>query len=183
MEKLTKCVSRVINTNIIRKGDLNMKITLKDGSVKEYSEAKSVYDIAADISEGLARVACAGEVDGEVVDLRTVLDKDCNYKYFLLSFASYFLRIFQGNIFTFITTGRLIKTKSKKCTKIYLQFFRFLKAGLWTFLIKCIIHFQHKKVSHRRPRDPWHPEKSSYRCFLPDLTGFGAFRRTGLGLL
>ena len=39
---------------------------------------RQVYDIAADISEGLARVACAGEVDGEVVDLRTVLDKDCN---------------------------------------------------------------------------------------------------------
>ena len=55
-----------------------MKITLKDGSVKEYSEAKSVYDIALDISEGLARVSCAGEVDGEIVDLRTVLDKDCN---------------------------------------------------------------------------------------------------------
>ncbi len=54
-----------------------MKITLKDGSVKEYSEAKSVYDIALDISEGLARVACAGEVDGEIVDLRTVIDKDC----------------------------------------------------------------------------------------------------------
>ncbi len=54
-----------------------MKITLKDGSVKEYGEAKSVYEIAADISEGLARVACAGEVDGEIVDLRTVLDKDC----------------------------------------------------------------------------------------------------------
>ncbi|MCR5722867.1 MAG: threonine--tRNA ligase [Lachnospiraceae bacterium] len=53
-----------------------MKITLKDGSFKEYSEAKSVYDIALDISEGLARVACAGEVDGKVVDLRTVLDKD-----------------------------------------------------------------------------------------------------------
>ena len=42
-----------------------------------YSEAKSVYDIAKDISEGLARVACAGEVDGEVVDLRTVIDHDC----------------------------------------------------------------------------------------------------------
>ena len=54
-----------------------MKITLKDGSVKEYSEAKSVIDIAADISEGLARVACAGEVNGEVVDLRTVIDSDC----------------------------------------------------------------------------------------------------------
>ena len=54
-----------------------MKITLKDGSVKEYSEAKSVYEIAKDISEGLARVACAGELDGEVVDLRTVIDKDC----------------------------------------------------------------------------------------------------------
>ncbi len=55
-----------------------MKITLKDGSVKEYDKAMSVYEIAQDLSEGLARVACAGEVDGEVVDLRTVLDRDCN---------------------------------------------------------------------------------------------------------
>ncbi|MDO5411767.1 MAG: threonine--tRNA ligase [Lachnospiraceae bacterium] len=55
-----------------------MKITLKDGSVKEYAEAKSVIEIAADISEGLARMACAGEIDGEVVDLRTVVDEDCN---------------------------------------------------------------------------------------------------------
>ena len=54
-----------------------MKITLKDGSVKEYAQAMSVYDIALDISEGLARAACAGELDGEVVDLRTVVDKDC----------------------------------------------------------------------------------------------------------
>ena len=54
-----------------------MKVTLKDGSVKEYSEAKSVYDIALDISEGLARVACAGELNGEVVDLRTMVEDDC----------------------------------------------------------------------------------------------------------
>ncbi len=54
-----------------------MKITLKDGSVKEYSEGKSVYEIALDISEGLARMACAGEVDGATVDLRTVIDRDC----------------------------------------------------------------------------------------------------------
>ena len=54
-----------------------MKITLKDGSVKEYAEAKSIYEIALDISEGLARVACAAEVDGKVVDLRTVVDTDC----------------------------------------------------------------------------------------------------------
>lgn len=54
-----------------------MKITLKDGSAKEYSQAMSVIDIAADISEGLARMACAGEVDGKVVDLRTVIDRDC----------------------------------------------------------------------------------------------------------
>ena len=53
-----------------------MKITLKDGSVKEYAQAMSVLEIAADLSEGLARVACAGEVDGKVVDLRTVVDKD-----------------------------------------------------------------------------------------------------------
>ncbi len=54
-----------------------MKVTLKDGSIKEYSEDKRVIDIAFDISEGLARAACAGEVDGEVVDLRTLINKDC----------------------------------------------------------------------------------------------------------
>ena len=54
-----------------------MKITLKDGSFKEYDQAMSVYDIAMDISEGLARAACAGEINGEVVDLRTVVDQDC----------------------------------------------------------------------------------------------------------
>lgn len=55
-----------------------MIITLKDGSKKEYDQSRSVYDIALDISEGLARAACAGEVDGEVVDLRTVVEKDCS---------------------------------------------------------------------------------------------------------
>ena len=54
-----------------------MKITLKDGSSKEYDKAMSVYEIACDISEGLGRAACAGEVNGEVVDLRTVVDSDC----------------------------------------------------------------------------------------------------------
>lgn len=55
-----------------------MIVTLKDGSKKEYSEAMSVIDIAKDISEGLARNACAGEIDGKVVDLRTVVSEDCN---------------------------------------------------------------------------------------------------------
>ena len=54
-----------------------MKVTLKDGTVKEYAQSMSVYDIAKDISEGLARVACAGEVNGAVVDLRTVVEEDC----------------------------------------------------------------------------------------------------------
>ncbi len=54
-----------------------MKITLKDGSCKEYESAMSVIDIAKDISEGLARMACAAEVNGQVVDLRTVVDADC----------------------------------------------------------------------------------------------------------
>ena len=63
-----------------------MIITLKDGSKKEYAEEKSVIEIAQDISEGLARVACAGEVDGEVVDLRTVVDKDCELN--ILTFDS-----------------------------------------------------------------------------------------------
>ena len=63
-----------------------MIITLKDGSTKEYDQAMSVLDIAKDISEGLARVACAGEVDGELVDPRTVVDKDCNLN--ILTFES-----------------------------------------------------------------------------------------------
>ena len=54
-----------------------MKITLKDGSVKEYDGAMRVIDIARDISEGLARVACAGEVNGKIVDLRTEISADC----------------------------------------------------------------------------------------------------------
>ncbi len=51
-----------------------MKVTLKDGSSKEYSQPMAIIDIAKDISEGLARVACVAELDGEVVDLRTVVD-------------------------------------------------------------------------------------------------------------
>ncbi len=55
-----------------------MKVTLKDGSCKEYENPLSVLEIAKDISEGLARAACAGEIDGKVVDLRTIVDKDCS---------------------------------------------------------------------------------------------------------
>ena len=55
-----------------------MKVTLKDGSVKEYAGSMAAIDIARDVSEGLARVACAAEIDGEAVDLRTVVDKDCS---------------------------------------------------------------------------------------------------------
>lgn len=54
-----------------------MIITLKDGTTKEYSQAMSVIDIASDISEGLARAACAGEIDGQTVDLRTEVSQDC----------------------------------------------------------------------------------------------------------
>jgi threonyl-tRNA synthetase len=54
-----------------------MKVTLKDGSVKEYAGPMSVIDIAADISPGLARMACGGEINGESVDLRTVVAGDC----------------------------------------------------------------------------------------------------------
>ena len=49
------------------KGVLKMIITLKDGSKKEYASPMSIIDIAKDISEGLARAACVGEVDGEVI--------------------------------------------------------------------------------------------------------------------
>ncbi|MBD9219044.1 MAG: threonine--tRNA ligase [Clostridiales bacterium] len=54
-----------------------MKVTLKDGIVKEYNEGISVYEIAKDISEGLARNACCGLVNGEVQDLRYTVNEDC----------------------------------------------------------------------------------------------------------
>ncbi|MDU7707144.1 MAG: threonine--tRNA ligase [Clostridium sp.] len=54
-----------------------MKITLKDGSEREYADSKSVIEIASDISDGLARMATAGEINGETVDLRTMVDSDC----------------------------------------------------------------------------------------------------------
>lgn len=55
-----------------------MKIVLKDGSIKELEKPMSIIDIAKSISEGLARVATAGEVNGEVKDLRYVIEEDCS---------------------------------------------------------------------------------------------------------
>lgn len=55
-----------------------LKITLKDGSVKEFEGKVSILELAKSISEGLARNACAGIVDGEVVDLRFEIEEDSN---------------------------------------------------------------------------------------------------------
>ena len=63
-----------------------MIITLKDGSTKEYENGMSVIDIARDISEGRARMACAASVDGKTVDLRTFIDKDCELNIYTFSF-------------------------------------------------------------------------------------------------
>ena len=54
-----------------------MKITLKDGVVREFEAGKSAFDIAKEISGGLAKAACAAKIDGKVCDLRTTVDKDC----------------------------------------------------------------------------------------------------------
>ena len=54
-----------------------MKITLKDGSVLEYNETKTAADITKDISMGLFRNATCCKINGEVKDLRTVIDGDC----------------------------------------------------------------------------------------------------------
>ncbi len=63
-----------------------MKITLKDGTVKEYESSKSVIDIAKDISEGLARAATSAKIDGEIADLRTEVSGDCGLE--ILTFDS-----------------------------------------------------------------------------------------------
>ncbi len=54
-----------------------IKVSLKN-DVREYESGVSVLDVAKSISEGLARNIVAAEVDGEVVGLDTVLDKDCS---------------------------------------------------------------------------------------------------------
>ncbi|MBR3255306.1 MAG: threonine--tRNA ligase [Clostridia bacterium] len=54
-----------------------IKVTLKDGSNIEVEENSTVLDVAKKISEGLARVATCGMVDGKQEDLRYVLTKDC----------------------------------------------------------------------------------------------------------
>jgi threonyl-tRNA synthetase len=59
-----------------------MKITLKDGSVREYDHAMRAIDIAKDISEGLARMACLAEINGEEKDLRTLIDQDASLNIF-----------------------------------------------------------------------------------------------------
>ncbi len=55
-----------------------VNVTLKDGSCKAYEAGTSILDIAKDLSEGLARNACCGMINGEVVDLRDTVTEDCN---------------------------------------------------------------------------------------------------------
>ena len=63
-----------------------VKIELKDGSVKELESGMSIFEIARNISEGLARMATAGKINGEVKDLRTIVKEDCKLE--ILTFES-----------------------------------------------------------------------------------------------
>ena len=55
-----------------------ISVTLKDGSKKEFEQGISVAEVAKNISNGLFRNICCARVDGEIVDIRTKLDKDCS---------------------------------------------------------------------------------------------------------
>nr|WP_302599545.1 threonine--tRNA ligase [uncultured Cellulosilyticum sp.] len=55
-----------------------IKVTLKDGSIRECQKGITVLGVAEELSSGLARAACAGKVNGEMVDLRTELNEDCD---------------------------------------------------------------------------------------------------------
>ena len=55
-----------------------VKVSLKDGAILEVEEGSSILDVAKKISEGLARMATCGEIDGKVEDLRHEIKKDCN---------------------------------------------------------------------------------------------------------
>ena len=55
-----------------------IKLTLKDGSILEVEQGTTIYEVAQKISEGLARIATCGLVNGKVEDLRHKLNEDCN---------------------------------------------------------------------------------------------------------
>ena len=55
-----------------------VKVTLKDGVVREYENGTTAMDIAKSLGAGLFKAACAARIDGEVKDLRTPVDADCN---------------------------------------------------------------------------------------------------------
>ncbi len=69
-----------------RGGIVMIKITLKDGSFKEVENGISVIELAKSISEGLARVATCGKVNGKIVDLRFKLEEDSEVE--ILTFDS-----------------------------------------------------------------------------------------------
>lgn len=68
------------------RGIFMIKVELKDGSIIEVEEGKNILDVAKQISQGLARMAMVGKVDGEVKDLRFELNKDCKLE--ILTFDS-----------------------------------------------------------------------------------------------
>ena len=96
-----------------------MKITLKDGSVKEYESKKTVIDIARDLSEGLARAATAAKVNGELVDLRTEIDKDSELE--ILTFDSE-----EGKGAFFHTTSHILAQAVTQC-RLQLRIWRRLR--------------------------------------------------------
>ena len=55
-----------------------IKVALKDGSILEIKEGNSILEVAKAISEGLARNATCGEINGEIKDLRYEIKQDCN---------------------------------------------------------------------------------------------------------
>lgn len=57
-----------------------LKLTLKDGSVREAEENISAAEVIKGIGMGLYKAACCVKIDGEVCDMRTILTKDCTFE-------------------------------------------------------------------------------------------------------
>ena len=63
-----------------------IKLTLKDGSIREIENAMPAYEVVKGIGMGLYKAACCVKINGEVKDLRTVIDSDCEFE--VLTFDS-----------------------------------------------------------------------------------------------
>ncbi len=92
-----------------------IKLTLKDGSIREIESAASAAEIIKGIGAGLYKAACCVKINGEVKDLRTVIDSDCEFE--VMTFDSLRVKDFLAHGFPYSTQAVKTLSKCKACNR------------------------------------------------------------------